>query len=97
VEDRYLPDVGHLTTAVMLPWLYVIILNLHFICNDKICVLILYRNALNAMPTIHSGLLSHMASGFALNVLGSIVVLVYTYLLFDPLVWISGRILNWRK
>jgi hypothetical protein len=57
----------------------------------------LYRNALNAMPTIHNGLLSPMASGFAWNVLGSIVVLVYTYLLFDPLVWISGRILNLKK
>jgi hypothetical protein len=57
----------------------------------------LYRGALNAMPTTHNGLLSHMASGFALNVLGSIAVSVYTYLLLDPLVWISGRILNLKK
>lgn len=57
----------------------------------------LYRNALNAVPAIHNGLLSLTASGFAWNVLGSIVVLVYTYLLFDRLVWISGRILNLRK
>jgi hypothetical protein len=59
--------------------------------------MMLYRDALNAMHTIHNGLLSHMASGFALNVLGSIVGLVYTYLLLDPLVWISGRILNLKK
>ena len=67
------------------------------ICNNKMHILMLYRNALNAVPAIHNGLLSLMASGFAWNVLGSIVVLVYTYLLFDPLVWISGRILNSRK
>lgn len=77
--------------------MFYIVLGFHFTCSDKTCFILLYRGALNAMPTIHNGRLSHMASGFALNVLGSIVVLVYTYHLLDPLVWISGRILNLKK